>query len=179
MKNCHILISDDKHYYSVPYMYIGKKVKIVYTQKEVSVFFNNQRIAYHKRDVTRFGYTTIKEHLPSTHQFVSDWNPRRFISWAESIDEKVKQYITTILESKAYPEQAYRSCVGILSQEKKVGRQRLIKAVERAIYFNIYNYKTIHRILKGKLDMLEIDNNKAVQTKLPFHDNIRGSENYQ
>ncbi|MDN5215131.1 hypothetical protein QQ020_23825 [Fulvivirgaceae bacterium BMA12] len=27
MKNCHIHLSDDKHYYSVPYQYIGKKAR--------------------------------------------------------------------------------------------------------------------------------------------------------
>ena len=30
MKNCHIRLGDDKHYYSVPYRYIGKKVKVVF-----------------------------------------------------------------------------------------------------------------------------------------------------
>lgn len=179
MKNSHVNLSEDKHYYSVPYRYIGRKVKVVYTHDRVSIFYNNQRIAFYIRDYTRFGYTTTKEHLPSTHQFVSDWNPDKFISWASNIDEKVKQYITTILERKTYPEQAYRSCVGILSQEKKVGKKRLVNAVERAMYFGSYNYKVIEKILKGNLDTLDVNQNEAKQSKIPFHDNIRGAENYK
>lgn len=179
MKNCHVHLSEDKHYYSVPYRYIGKKIKLVYKGNHVSIFYNTARIAFHKRNYKKYGYTTVKEHLPSTHRFVSEWNPDKFINWASRIDEKVKQYITCILDSKTYPEQAYRSCVGILSQEKKVGKERLIKAVERAIYYNVYNYKTIDRIIKGKLDMLNPDTETTIQAKLPFHENIRGAENYK
>lgn len=179
MKNSHIHLSEDKHYYSVPYRYIGRKAKLVYSVSKVSIFYNRERIAFHKRDPKRFGYTTIKEHLPSAHQFVSDWNPDKFLSWAARIDPKVKEYITVILESKTYPEQAYRSCVGILSQEKKVGAERLVSAVERAMHYGAYNYKIIDRILKGGLDRLKEDLPDEEQTSLPFHENIRGPENYR
>lgn len=179
MKNSHIHLSEDKHYYSLPYRFIGRKVKMIYSPTQVSVYYNRERIAYHKRDLKRFGYTTLKEHLPSAHQFVSDWNPDKFLSWAAAIDPQVKQYITVVLESKAYPEQAYRSCVGILSQEKKVGRQRLINAIERATYYGAYNYKIIDRILRGGLDRLKENAASDKQTSLPFHENIRGATSYQ
>lgn len=177
MKNSHIHLSEDKHYYSIPYRFIGKKAKLVYSHTWVSVYYNKERIAFHKRDFKRFGYTTLKEHLPSAHQFVSDWNPDKFFVWAERINPKVKQYITMILESKSYPEQAYRSCVGILSQEKKVGKERLVNAIERAMHYGVYNYKIIDRILKGGLDRLKEDNEK--QKSLPFHENIRGPQSYR
>ena len=177
MKNSHIHLSDDKHYYSIPYRFIGKKVKMVYSTSQVSVYYNKERIAFYKRDIKQFGYTTTKEHLPSAHQFVSDWSPDKFLSWAARVDPKVKQYINRILESKTYPEQAYRSCVGILSQEKKVGKQRLVDAIDRAIHYGAYNYKIIDRILKGGLDRLKEDDEK--QTSLPFHENIRGPKSYR
>jgi hypothetical protein len=120
----------------------------------------------------------MAEHLPSEHQFISEWNPDKFLNWADRIDPAVKAYIYQILEAKRYPEQAYRSCVGILSQEKKVGRQRLIDAVNRASYYGIYNYKIIDRILKGGLDRLKPDVTQE-QTRLPFHGNIRGKQHYQ
>ncbi|MEM9922056.1 MAG: hypothetical protein AAF990_28385 [Bacteroidota bacterium] len=83
MKNCHIRLAEDKHYYSIPYRYIGSKVKMEYTQKQVSVYHNYQRIAFHERNFRHFGYSTAKEHLPSTHQFVSEWSAEKFINWAE------------------------------------------------------------------------------------------------
>jgi len=177
MKNCHIHLSEDKHYYSIPYRFIGKKVKMVYSASQVSVYYNKERIAFHKRDTIRFAYTTIKDHLPSTHQFVADWNPEKFLSWAAAIDPKVKEYISVILENKTYPEQAYRSCVGILGQEKKVGRKRFIAAIDRASSYGVYNYKIIDRILKGGLDRLQEDEDQ--QQKLPFHENIVGKGGFR
>lgn len=178
MKNSHVHLSEDKHYYSVPYRYIGRKVKMIYAASQVAIFYNKERIAFHKRDPKHFGYTTIREHLPSAHQFVSDWNPDKFLSWAEGIAPVVRQYIAEILERKTYPEQAYRSCVGILSQEKKAGRKRFINAIERAMHYGAYNYKIIDRILKGGLDRLKEEDNEK-QTSLPFHENIRGADHYQ
>jgi hypothetical protein len=87
----------------------------------------------HERDIKPFSYTTLPDHLPSTHQFVSQWTPEKFIQWAERKGPQVKEYIEQILWQKSYPEQAYRSCVGILSFEGKVGKERLINAVERAV----------------------------------------------
>lgn len=177
MKNCHIHLNPDKHYYSVPYRYIGKKVKMIYSASQVSVYYKKERIAFYKRDLKHYGYTTTKEHLPSTHQFVSDWNPDKFLNWAERIDAKLKTYIAVILDSKKHPEQAYRSCVGILSLEKKVGKKRLVDAIDRATNYGAYNYKIIDRILKGGFDRLSPE--EPEQTSLPFHQNVRGADHYK
>ena len=178
LKNCHVQLHKDKHYYSVPYRYIGEKVKLICTGTTVGIYHKTERIAVHSRDFRPYKYTTTKEHLPSTHQFVADWNPARFIKWAASIHADVEQYIKKILDSNAYPEQTYRSCVGILSMEKKVGKERLIAACGRATYFNVYNYKTIYNILQSKLDVLKPDEENPSQMVLPLHENIRGAEYY-
>jgi hypothetical protein len=177
MKNCHVQL--EKHYYSVPYRYIGKTVKIMYTQAQVNVFSGSERIALHQRAQKKYAYTTHSEHLPSTHQFVSQWNPEKFLAWADRINPQVKSYIEQILMQTSYPEQAYRSCVGILSFEKKVGKQRLIKAIERAHFYRVYNYKTIKKIIEGGLDMLTEPHDSNTQKQLPFHQNIRGKQNYK
>jgi transposase len=176
MKNCHVQLHKDRHYYSVPHQYIGRKVKIVYTAAHVSIYLSGERIAYHLRDHRPYKYTTVKDHLPSSHQFVSEWNPAKFIEWAGHIHPDVKAYICNVLENKSYPEQTYRSCVGILSFEKKAGRDRLIAACQRATAFGAYNYKVIQQIINNKLDRLD---NKKVNLTLPLHDNIRGAEYYK
>lgn len=176
MKNGYIQLN--KHYYSVPYRFIGRKVKVIYSQSEVSVFYNRERIAYHAYSTKQFSHSTIHGHLASTHQFVSDWNPDKFTSWAASIAPVVKDYITRILEAATYPEQAYRSCVGILSFEKKVGRHRFINAVERAAYYGAFNYTMIKKILQCGLDKVAFGD-EATSNALPVHDNIRGPQAYQ
>lgn len=176
MKNSHIQLHKDRHYYSVPYKYIGQMAKIIYTNTHVGVYCCNERIAYHIRDYREHKYTTQKEHLPTTHQFVSEWNPDKFISWAVRIDPVVESYIRKVLENKSYPEQTYRSCVGILSFDKKVGRERLIAACKRASEFGSYNYKVIQQIITSKLECEPIQNEQGT---LPLHENIRGAEYYK
>lgn len=177
MKNCHVQL--EKHYYSIPYRFIGKEVKIVYSRDHVHIFYKAERIAYHIRSYQPYTYTTIADHLPSTHQFVNDWNPEKFLSWADSIAPQVRAYLEEILQQRAYPEQAYKSCLGILTLAKKTGKERLIKAVERATFYQIYNYKTIKKILNGGLEMLFDQEIEEPERTLPDHENIRGKNQFQ
>ena len=178
MKNCHVCLHADKHYYSVPYAYIGKKVEIIYTSRHVAIHYSGQRIALHLRNRRPYGYTTVKEHLPSNHQFVSDWNPEKFLEWGRRISPDVENYIQNILDRKVYPEVAYRSCVGILSMEKKYGRERLINACKRASSFGLYHYKAICQIIDKKLDNLSPED-PSTELSLPFHENVRGADYYK
>jgi len=179
MKNGFVQIFEDKHYYSVPYRFIGKEVKVIYSASHVSVFYNRERIAYHTRNLNQFSYTTTKDHLSSTHRFVSEWNPEFFTDWAGNIAPVVKEYISRLLDRSTYPETAYRSCVGILSQEKKVGKERLIKAIERATFYGIFTYSIITKILQAGLDQVAFTDEVSPQIPLPFHENIRGSQEYK
>lgn len=175
-QNGHVQLSKDKHYYSVPYQYIRKKVKIMYTASMVEIYYKYNRIALHERSPKPYNYTTQTEHLASAHRFVTQWSPQRFINWGASIDEHVKEFITKLLEQKQHPEQAYKSCMGVLSFAKKVEKERLSAACKRAIDYNIYNYKIIQTILQKGLDT--IDQNTEEANKLPNHQNIRGNNYY-
>jgi len=81
------------------------------------------------------------------------------------------------LDNKSYPEQTYRSCVGILTFDKKAGRERLINACKRAMDYGVYNYKVIEKIINNKLD--RSPSQEVEQIKLPLHDNLRGPEYYK
>jgi transposase len=175
-KNSFVWLGCDKHYYSVPFRYIGKKVKIEFTRSWVAVYLNHERIAYHKRTPVKYGYTTTAEHMPSHHRFISDWSPEKFISWAQSVGEETEKVINIILESKTHPEQAYKSCIGILSYGKKVGYKRLNLACRRADQYGSYSYRTIKNILTGNYDSLS--EYEQSQYQLPLHENIRGAEYY-
>lgn len=103
--------------------------------------------------------------------------PQRFIDWGANIDGDVKQLIVEVLERRQHPEQAYKSCMGILSLSKKVGKQRLINACKRALEYGIYNYKIVQNILEKGLD--NIDQEDTPNVTLPNHKNIRGKDYYQ
>lgn len=176
MKNGHVTLGADKHFYSVPYKYIGKKVKLLYGHKTVEIYSSYERIALHNRTKSAYHYTTDPDHLASAHRFVTEWTPERFLSWAADIDPDVATYIQKVLDRKQHPEQAYKSCMGILGFAKKVGNERLTAACRRALGYGSYNFKVIERILKKGLDMQQQEE-EATQLIMPLHDNIRG-ENY-
>ena len=179
MKNGHICLAADKHYYSVPYKYIGKKIKVIYSRQVVEIYYHYQCIATHIRTKSPYNYTTVQEHLASAHKFLSDWTPEKFLARAEAINADVKLFIQYILGKKQHPEQTYKSCAGVLAFEAKVGRERLILACKRALDYGIYNYSIIKSILEKGLDRFDACDEEAKQLSLPLHENIRGEEYYE
>jgi len=178
--NYHVQISKkDGHYYSVPHNYKGKRVKLAYTSSQVEIFHQHQRIAYHIRSFQEHRYTTVGDHMPSTHRFVSEWCPEKFIKWGGDVGPPTQQYIKRVLDAKPYPEQAYKSCIGILNLAKKVGNKRLNQACERAMTYNSFGYMVIKNILEKRLDEVPVEKPQTVQLSLPFHENIRGQDYYQ
>jgi transposase len=179
--NYHVELREDRHYYSVPY-YLRKrgqktKVKMVYDERIVAIYYDNIRVAQHRRDCTPNGYSTLPEHMPSNHRFYAEWSPQRFRSWAKSIGEEALQVIEEVLRSRRHPEQAFRVCLGILSLAKKYGAQRLNKACGKALYFGTCSYRRIESMLK--LGMEE-DQQPALEVvgTIAAHENIRGSRYY-
>lgn len=176
MKNGHVCLRADRHYYSVSYRYIGKKVKLLYTSSRVEIYYRYERIAAHPRHGRKYHYTTNQEHLASAHRYLSEWTPDKFIEQAKAISDEVADYIIMVFEHKQHPEQAYKSCSGILSMVRKVGNERLANACKRAHEYGIYNYPIIVQILDRNLDRMS---EEPEELPMPEHTNIRGSEYYE
>jgi len=174
--NYHVYLKEDKHYYSVPWQFTGRKVKIIYTSTVVEIYKNNIRIAIHRRDRRNYAYTTKKEHMPPEHQFVNGWNPDRFIQWAATMGGSVKDFIRLLLDSREHPEQAFKACMGILKLGRKYDEKTLQAVCKKAIEINSISYRFIDNSLKNKTYMIEQE--KTDDLSLPFHDNIRGKDHY-
>ena len=176
MKNGHVYLNEDQHYYSVPYELIGKKLKMQYSRSEVDLYLHYELMATHKRIRSPHNYTTDPSHLSAQHRYVTEWSPAFFMEKAKVIDPVVEYYISQVLAKKQHVEQAYKSCMGILSFAKRVGNVRLINACKRAHEIGYYNYKMIEDILKKNLDKYDEEPEPA---PMPAHNNIRGSNYYQ
>lgn len=175
-KFAHVYLGEDHHHYSVPYELIGKKLKMQYSRSQVDVFDHYELVASHKRIRSRGNYTTDPSHMPPQHLFVTEWSPSFFMDKAKAVDPVVEHYISQVLAKKHHPEQAYKSCMGILSIGKRLGNDRLIKACKRANEIGYYNYRIIEEILKNNLDKHE---DEVELAPMPVHDNIRGGNYYQ
>jgi len=175
--NHHVFIKADKHYYSVPFQLTGKKVLVSCSYKSVEIFYNNQRVAIHQRNKTPYDYSTKNEHRPKNHQYITKWSPAKFINWAKSISPDVETVIKNVFDSRPHPEQAYKSCMGILNLKKKHKVEDFIKACKKALETNCTTYKFIKNTLENKTFNLSQEE-ELNQLHIPFHENIRGKEFY-
>lgn len=66
--NGHIYLKRDRHYYSVPYIHIGSKAKVIYTRGMVSIYVQGKQVAVHIRSYQGNGYSTVADHLSSQHR---------------------------------------------------------------------------------------------------------------
>lgn len=175
--NYHIYLSEDHHYYSVPYRYKGRKVEVLFTERILEIYHNNVRIATHFRCRKKNGYTTQKDHIPESHKWQDNWNPEKLVSWAVSKGESVAAVIQAVLSSRQHPEQSYKTCMGILSLSKTYGDIRLDKACKCALDYENCSYKMIKNILNNNMDLVTAESSD-LNTALPEHENIRGNQYY-
>jgi len=175
--NYHVELREEKHSYSVPYAYARKEVTIAYSARTVEIYHDNQRIAFHRR-ASGPGYTTAPEHRPSHHRFYLEWTPERITAWASNVSVHTKSIVTTIFDRAAYPDQAYRSCVGIINLSKKYPIERLDMAARIASAEGTASYQAVKKILEKGRDLAAIADEKK-QQPLPFHENLRGQAAYQ
>jgi len=127
------------------------------------------------------GHTTLIEHMPKAHQDYVQWTPERLHSWAKSIGVNTAALIDEIIHSQKIPEQAYRSCLGILRMGKRYGNERLENAAIRALYLGAIRYKSIESILKNGLDKQPLPkpaSNTAAAGTTTHHENVRGASYY-
>ncbi len=172
-------IEVDGHYYSVPFQLLHEKLDVRLTATTIEAFHKGERIAAHARSYVRGTPTTVREHMPSEHRSYAEWSPARFIQWAGKIGEATAQLVEKILSTRTYPEQAYRSCLGIIHLERDYERERVEAAAKRALKFNTCSYRSMKTILSTGLDLRRDTGEQSVQMMLPLHQNIRGQKYYQ
>ena len=165
-------IEVDRHYYSVPYKLIKKQIDVRITAHTVECFFNHKRVASHIKSPLRGRHTTVKEHMPRSHQKWVEWTPDRFLRWAAKIGPNSENLIEEILTSRPHPQQGFRSAMGILRLEKSYGGQRLEAACKRALNIGSKSYRSVASILKHSLPEPNIKDQPVT------HRNIRGANYY-
>lgn len=175
--NYHVYLREDEHYYSVPYRLKGLQIRFIFTDTAVEIMHDHQRVAIYIRDRTANGYTTNPDHMPSHHRFVADWSPDRISGWADKIGDQVRTLCVRIMNSRSHPEQAFKSCIGIIALAKKYDRERVNKASGRALSFGNHSYRAVKNILEKKLDLMEEEQSNLF-AQLPAHDNVRGPSYY-
>lgn len=162
----------ERHYYSVPYLLIGKTVDVRRTAATVEIYLRNQRVAAHARSEIKGGFTTCPAHRPERHRAIVEWSQERLLRQAEAIGPSTAAVLQAQFLARKHPEYALRSCLGILRLAKDFSATQLEAACTRALTLKSVSYRTLRSLLRtpGKHTELPLS--------LPAHGNVRGPSYY-
>lgn len=165
-----------KHYYSVPYRYLHRRVEVRATTQTVEIFCQGERIASHVRDDRPYHFTTLAEHRPESHRAWLEWTPERLVRWAESAGPVTAEMVRRLIESRPHPEQGYRASLGVIRLGSRYGNERLEAACERALAFGLVSFRGVRNILEAGFDRVKRD--EPVRRPEKPHANLRGRGYY-
>ncbi len=164
-------VAFEGHYYSVPHTLVGQEVQIRATEHMLSVFHHGQQVAIHPLSNVQGRFSTCADHMPSHHRFVLNTDSDWFLREAAKIGPQTAAYMTAVLRSRAFPQQAFRTCLGILDLVRKYLPSHLEAACQRLLPAHLLTYTD----LKSELEHLTQD---ISVHSLPAHEHVRGDTYY-
>ena len=150
--------------------------------ESVEVYCDGELLCVHARSATPYGYSTGKAHMPEKHQAYersSQMNAAPLIEWGQRIGPSVGVAVEDILQRTTFPQQAYRTCQGLIALSKKYGPRRLDRACEMLVSATgCVSYKSVGNILKNNRDMAQDDGAGSIST-IPYNSDTRGASAYR
>jgi transposase len=165
-------VAFEKHFYSVPHTLVHQQVEIRASERMVEIFHKGQQVAIHPRSRVAGRFSTRPEHMPSNHRFILELNTDWLLKQAQAVGPQTTNYLTALMHSRAFPEQAYRSCLGVLNLARKYPHTLLETACQRSRDAHLLSYRDV----KSELEMLA--RNSSSDNPPSTHENIRGETYY-
>lgn len=177
----HVCVGRERHFYSVPYTYVGQTVKVMWDVETVEVYADGQLLCVHPRSTVPYGYSTDKAHMPERHKAyerTSEVNAVSLIDWGRRIGPNVADAVESILERTTFPQQAYRNCTALLSLAKKYGHFRTDRACSMMMeQTGSATYRAVKAVLDNKRDLMEESGETLSVT--PSNPDVRGAGAYK
>lgn len=177
LQNGHVKVKPIGKYLSVPYHLIGQKVTVLLSNGMAQIYHERQCIATHF--VTKGGlYITKPDHLASAHkEYLNNLSPDILKQKALAIGPEAEMLITAVLGRAQHPEQAYKTCQGIMALQFSCDRKKFLLCCKTALANNLISLRYMRHLVSSPHVTLREEH--SVQTSLPLHQNIRGPESYQ
>ena len=134
--DCHIQV--EKNFYSVPFVYVGQRVRVRLTEKMVEVFSeDSQPLTAHGR-LTGIGqFSTYDFHYPEKKLAVARFEVHHALAQAKKLGPHVETLVDKLLSTQ-HPLRHLRRVQGILRLAKRypITLEALDHACQRAMVFN-------------------------------------------
>lgn len=167
-----------RHRYSVPFELVREQVDVRLTANCVEVLHRGRRVALHARSRLAGRFTTQSEHRPRAHREHGQWPPERIKGWAAKVGPSTARLVSALLDKSRFPQERYRSCLGIIRLAEQHGGQRMEAAARRALHYNTVSYASIKAILAGGADREPLEEGAGQQFTPVEHGNLRGGDYY-
>ncbi len=169
------------HFYSAPYIYIGRMARVIFTRSWVKIYVDNQLVATHTRKY-EYGHTYEKEHMASNSRAIMERSAAYYVSWAGKKSEDCKAYISEIFNPQRTnkPEEVYyRLCGAILSSYKKYESALVDLTCRQCLDNRVFTYKKFEAILKHNY-ITQSDDEPCLFAPVPTdHVNMRGCDYFK
>jgi transposase len=176
-QNCCIYLGRDKHYYTVPYQYIGQKAHVIYTRSMVKVFIDGVQVASHIRDLSPGKYTIRQEHLASNSRAYRGRSPQTYIDKGCRFMPALGDVIRNIFYTSAMPpETHYRTCDALMALGRRTDPVVFKKACQTAIACGRTSLGFIRQLVDSHCASVDDRPSRAVP---PQHKNIRGKSHFE
>ncbi len=166
-------VAFEKHFYSVPHTLIHLTVDLKVTECLVEIFHHGKSVAVHPRCSLQGRFSTQADHMPAIHRFLHDLDGDWLMRQADAIGPQTHQYLQALLQARKYPQQAYRSCLGVLNLARQYPAPVFDAACQRAGQAHLLSYEAL------KLELEAPHLSEPVPAPTPrVHENIREETYY-
>lgn len=134
--DCHVQVM--KKFYSVPYQYVGREVRVRLTMKLIEIFDQDlNTLSSHARLVGKETHSTTPSHYPAEKVAQAQFSVQLALREAAKIGVETEKLITELLGG-SHPLKYLRRTQGILRlyQSARVSREALEHASRMAMQFN-------------------------------------------
>ena len=175
--NSHISVK--KHYYSVPYDYIGKTVKLKISNNYLQVYYEGDEICVHRMVEDQLNKcSTITSHMPPMSNAHTEWNKDRYLNWAKQKGPFTYKVVLKQFDSTNIEQQQYKMVHSIIKLSDKFTNERLESACQLALkHLERPSYKNLKGILENNQGVIEeLTEVKPKEVKSRF---LRGGSYYE
>jgi len=177
-----VYLSCDKHFYTVPYEYIGRKATIIYTRSLVKVYVDNKSILIIARDRTPGKHTQLPEHLHPNLRAYIERSPESYCEKAKHVSEPLEKLFQSMFFNRVTGvnfDVYYRSCEKMLSLQKKTDSKLFDRACEVCRINQIYRGDAMEDVIKAMGKTISNDETETATVIPTNHENTRGSAQYK
>jgi len=146
--------------YSVPWRNIGREVWVRATPTTVAVYFDDERIATHRRGGNGYRSTT-EGHLPEERSYLRHRSRGYWEERADRMGDDVGRFVRDLFDADDVLSQL-RQVQAVVTHLERFPVERAQGACRRASFYGSHNYQAIKNILTKALDLEPLPTSKAV-----------------